>query len=131
MLSLYELYRTSGKIQDELHALYQVIEPPMDFTLPKEVFPTTVCVSKTVDYERYVLLKLGYNGPLLEDKVVQKPGWTYHPTMNRTYEGLFDQRLADNYVMRIQREIADKTHAGGIDPVFSVDAASEDKAIQL
>jgi len=128
-LSLYKRYRTQGKIHEELDALYELIGPPLDFTLAQEVFPSTVCISKTIEYERYVLSKLGYNGPLLEEKVVQKPGWTYDPTTHRTCEGSFDQRIAENHVMLIQRDIAEKMHAGGSDPIFGIDWY-EDEAIQ-
>jgi hypothetical protein len=67
---------------------------------------------RTMDFERYVLREIGYDGPLLEGVNAQEPGWSFDPYTQSEIHGDFDPGVAQRYVRDIQKSIAGEKAKG-------------------
>lgn len=68
--------------------------------LPKQplscTIPSGVSILPSIDFERHVLRALGYTGDVLEGRVEQKQGWSYHWTGER--QRPFDLAMANTFI---------------------------------
>jgi hypothetical protein len=80
--------------------------------------------SASIDRERYVLRSLGYDGDLLEERIVQKVDCSmqYGKEVSRP----FDKKVADKMVKSFQKDIARQKSKGKI-PAVWIESSIEEK----
>lgn len=83
---------------------------------PVEMPPSVV---SSLDYERYVLKGLGCQGDLLEERVLQRDGWSVDLTHGTEVEKPFSTKAADATIRRLRQRL-DQIRLCGEKPVSIV-----------
>lgn len=96
--------KASVKFQAQYTRCLQILTSCFSLEPFRCTIPQQLSVSHVVEFERYVLARIGYTGDMLEDKVVQVEGYTTDPLEQRDYQGSLDTERADHYVAKLKQE---------------------------
>lgn len=69
---------------------------------PLEMLPSVV---SSIDYERYVLKGLGYEGDFLEERVSRRDGWSVDVVHGKEVEKPFNTKAADANIRHLRQRL--------------------------